>query len=482
MAKDRSFSMRAMLAVGICKTSRELLHLLGKGGTSLPGILAAAADPKILEEASAGMQVFIVTGTNGKTTTARMLAAACTLAGKNCLQNRSGANLLAGITAEFACSATWRGRAKRDCAVIECDEAALKQVVPHIHPDVIIVTNLFRDQLDRYGEVMGTRAEILKGIAAAPDSILCLNADCSLTASLADDPPAVPADDPPAGPAAARPGRTMYYGLNVPAGEKNETGLSDAKYCIRCGTAYRYNYHTYAHLGGFWCPNCGYRRPEPDAAVTGIAGAKAEPPRIRLRIRLPAGEKEYDVQAGLPAVYNIYNAAAAVCGGLAAGLPVEALLRAIGQSGAAFGRMETFYAGSVRMQMILVKNPAGCNQAIGYVTGTEEDYDVVFGLNDRTADGHDISWIWDVDYETMARDPHLKKVYVCGVQAEDMQLRLKYAGFCTGGITLEKDLKQLAARLKHSSRPVFILPNYTAMLEMRQQFQTWTDKDAFWKG
>ena len=260
--------LKSICAVAACKLTRQALRLFHRGGTALPGKAARLFDPDILKRVSEGMEIIVVTGTNGKTTTCSMLENALRAGGRECLSNKSGANLLSGVTAELTCNATWSGKPKTHYAVIECDEGALKQVAPLISPKVIIVTNLFRDQLDRYGEVMHTLDEIRKGILASPGSILCLNADDSLTGSLAGDVP----------------NPVVWYGLDTSTGEEKEPVLSDARYCIRCGTEYGYHYHTYAHLGGFFCPKCGYSRPEPDFAVTQIEEMNTAGTRCRVRL------------------------------------------------------------------------------------------------------------------------------------------------------------------------------------------------------
>lgn len=459
---SKPFILQTILAAAVCKTVRRALRLRGSGGTALPGKAAMTVCKDILAVTSRGMEIIVVTGTNGKTTTCRMLEHALTSSGRECLSNKSGANLLSGVTAEITCNTDWLGRPKTHYAVIECDEGALKQVVPLIRPKVIVVTNLFRDQLDRYGEVMHTLDAIRTGIAKVPESILCLNADCSLTASLADDVP----------------NKVVFYGMNTPVGDQKDVEISDAKYCIRCGREYRYHYHTYAHLGSFYCPNCGYKRQDPSVAVNRILGITTEGSKIEMQL----DGQIHPVRVGLPAVYNLYNAAAAICAYRVFGLPEEEILGSIADVRSSFGRMENFTLGDVRIQMILVKNPAGCNQALEYVSGIGSDYNVVLCLNDRTADGHDISWIWDADFEKITQDPHARSILVSGDRAEDMQLRLKYAGAEESRITLEKDNARLLQIMKESTLPVFILPNYTSMLALRKVLSEATGGEAFWKG
>ena len=325
-------TVQTILSTCACKLTRNVLRLLGRGGTALPGKVAMKIAPNILARASAGMEVIVVTGTNGKTTTARMLSEAYAAAGKECITNKSGANLLSGVTAEFVTAADWRGRPKSGYAVIECDEGALKQVVPLCRPKVIVVTNLFRDQLDRYGEVTHTLEEIRKGIEKVPDTILCLNADCSLTSSL------------------GREGKNpvVYYGVDEPQGIQEEPPLSDATHCIVCGEKYAYEYYTYAHLGGFYCPSCGYRRMAPQFAVTKVGQMNAAGSDFLLRYKEENGtetsvDKETEVHVAIPALYNIYNAAAATTAFVSAGHAAEDMFRVLETVESSFGRMETFH-------------------------------------------------------------------------------------------------------------------------------------------
>ena len=402
----------------------------------------------VLADVSEGMDIIVVTGTNGKTTTANMLESALTESGQKVLANKSGANLLSGVTAEFCCAAGGTGKPSGKIAVIECDEGALKQVVPLIKPKVIVVTNLFRDQLDRYGEVMHTLEQIKTGIEKVPDAVLCLNSGDSLVSSIA----------------LGVKNKVVYYGLDMPFGDQNPRVVSDAIHCVRCGAEYRYNFYTYAHLGDFYCPNCGYKRCRPEVAVTSIDQMDAD----GTDIQLVAGGEEYSARIGLPAIYNVYNAAAAVAAYYAFGSDVGQMIDTLSRIHSSFGRMETFKPGRQTVQMILVKNPAGCTQTIEFLTSLGKDYVLILGLNDRTADGHDISWIWDADYEKFAADPHVLKVYVTGDRAEDMQLRLKYAGLAEDKICLEKRTENLLETMKTSSAPVFVMPNYTSMLELRK--------------
>ena len=470
-------SLRTVFAVAVCKASRAVLHRIGRGGTSFPGKAAMVLKKDLLTVVSQDVASIVVTGTNGKTTTAAMLESVLRCAGLETVSNRSGANLLSGVTAELAACTDWRGRAVKHYAVIECDEGALHQVVPLLRPKVIIVTNLFRDQLDRYGEVMHTLEAVRRGIEQVPEAVLCLNADDSLTASLALDLP--------------NPVAWFGIGIGVEAGDpeqnsgqdfgNEESSVSDARYCIRCGTEYVYSFRTFAHLGGFRCPACGYARPDPDVEITSIDSMDYTGTRVHMRFeKRSVGMVPVNIAA--PALYNIYNAAAAACSAQAAGISLQAVLKALASTSGAFGRMETFEPGGAAAQMILVKNPAGCNQALDYLCSLKKPYALILCLNDRDADGHDISWIWDVDYEKLCQHPFLQGIYVWGIRAEDLQLRLKYAGIPESRIRHIRKKETLLMIIRGSKVPVFILPNYTAMLPLRELLQKETGKAEFWKG
>lgn len=239
--------IRTFFAVLLCKLARGLLRLLRRGGTAFPGRVALKVYPQVLGVLSRGVRVILVTGTNGKTTSSRMIEQAFADAGLNYFANRSGANLISGITAEFAMHSTLTGRPKCQFAVIECDEAASKTVLKYLKPEVIVATNVFRDQLDRYGEITHTLNNIIEGIRHTPESVLCINADCSLIAS-------IPAQVP---------NPVVRFGVNVPLGGDDLTEISDAPHCIHCKTEYVYDYRTYGHLGAFRCPKCGYHREAP---------------------------------------------------------------------------------------------------------------------------------------------------------------------------------------------------------------------------
>ena len=454
-------TIRAFFAILLCKLLRFVSRLLHRGGTAMPGRFALKLCPNLLDILARNVRTVAITGTNGKTTSARMIEEAFAEQGLSYLSNRSGANLLSGITTEFVMNSTLFGRVDKDYAVIECDEAAARKVFGRLKPKVVVVTNLFRDQLDRYGEVTHTLENIREAIQGAPEALLCLNADCSLTASLAGD----------------LPNPVRWFGIEqgaAPSREKPE--ISDATHCIRCKTEYAYDYISYGHLGGFRCPKCGYRRHKADYAVTDVVEQRPDGSDIVMDIR---GEKQL-VTVNLPAMYNIYNAVGAVAAVTEMGLGAKAAVDALASFHCGFGRMERFdLAGGTRM--MLVKNPAGCNQVIEYLQTMKEKFVLVICLNDRAADGRDISWIWDADFEGLRElAGTLDQVIVSGDRAEDMRVRIKYAGVDDRFIRVERDYERLVTSLEQETRPVCMMPTYTAMLELRQTVIRHCGGEDFW--
>ena len=459
MMKIRVFL--GILTVRILHFGIRLVH---RGGTAFPGRIALKICPNLLSELSRGVRTVAITGTNGKTTSARMIEQAFSDSGIDCIANRSGANLLSGITTEFAMHSTFSGKCKSKWAVIECDEAAARRTFAQLRPEVVLVTNLFRDQLDRYGEVTHTLENIREGLSRVPGALLCLNADCSLTSSLADD----------------LPNRVVFFGVDASAASEAEPPeLSDATHCIRCRAHYEYDYVTYGHLGGFRCPKCGYRRHDTDVAVTAIDSVDSAGSRVRLRI----GEDERPVRVNLPAMYNIYNAAGAITAAVSMGLGADSAVSAVGSFHCGFGRMEQFDIGGRGAKMMLVKNPAGCDQVLEFLFGTEGEFDLVMCLNDNGADGTDVSWIWDAGFEKLGfAGERLHSVTVSGIRAADLWVRLKYAGVDPQKISLERDYEALTRKIAAMDRPVYIVPTYTAMLDFRACLIKHCGGSDFWEG
>ena len=450
--------LRAKLACCVCNTTRYVLRLLGHGGTNLPGLLALRIEPALPALLAREMRIIAVSGTNGKTTACRMIAAGLEASGAAFIANRSGANLRAGVTAELAANIR-RGRPVKRVAVLECDEAALRTLAGDLKPEILVFTNVFRDQLDRYGEVTHTLLELETAAKAAPEAVLCLNADDSLIASIS-----LECENP-----------VRFYGLRVPF--PRETGeRSDAPNCIRCGHRYEYAYRTYAHLGGFFCPNCSWRRPAPDLEITEIRAMDREGSDVTLRV----GARSVPLHVPMPAIYNIYNALAAASALDAFGVDAETI-RASMHAAAGFGRMERFPVGK-GVTMILVKNPAGFTQVLDYLAGMEEDFDLMCCLNDKAQDGRDISWIWDVPLEKLAGGAiRVREVFAAGTRSEEMLLRLKHAGLPNASLHPVKDDLAFLRTVTAGERPLVIVPTYTAMMRLRPVLAHRTRQREFWE-
>lgn len=454
--------IRSKIAIVAAKSSAALLRKLGRGGTNLPGTLALKIDPSLLGTLAKGIHVTVVTGTNGKTTTSRMIEETFRRAGFRYFANKSGANLLSGITAVFAQHASLGDTQKYTHALIECDEAAFRRVSEYLPVEVLVVNNIFRDQLDRYGEISHTLEAIRTGISHVPGATLCLNADCSLTASLAHNVP----------------NKITWFGVDVPVYKEAVTELSDAPYCINCKTEYTYNWRTFGHLGGFACPNCGYKRHDADVAVTEILSTTAANSQVRLSIE----GREHEVEVNLPGGYNIYNAAAAAAVAHENGIDDVTIVDSLATFECGFGRAEEVTLGKTRARMMLVKNPAGFNQVINLIANDAGEYQLAFLLNDRFADGTDISWIWDVDFEALARhEERFTRLLVGGVRSADMALRLKYAGFNPQRIEVMSSDDALLDALSVSETPSFIMPTYTAMFDLRSAVSKRAAVKAFYE-
>ena len=455
--------LKTSIAVAACKLARFGLRKLGRGGTDFPGRIALKLCPDLLGRLAKDVTVVIVTGTNGKTTTSRMIEQAVADAGISYLANRSGANLLSGVTAEFcAASNILSGKCRHPYAIIESDEAAFKAISRYVDAKAIVVTNVFRDQMDRYGELSNTIENIRIGIQNSPNAVVCLNADDSLVSSLAE----------------GIPNEILYYGVDVPVYTERVAEMSDAPYCIRCKHEYEYSYITYGHLGGYKCPHCGYARQTPSVSVTAVRCSDDKGSDITLA----CDGQSFDATVALPGGYNIYNACSAMAMGKALGLDPAVTAKALEHFSCGFGRMETFNIQGHDMRMILIKNPAGCNQVLNFLTASTEPVLFVTCLSDRTQDGKDISWIWDVDFERLnAMGDRLAGIYVSGPRAEDMALRFRYAGFPMEKLRVYKGYGELMEAVLAQDKPACIMPTYTAMLELRNHISKTYGIKEFWE-
>lgn len=459
--------IRIIISISFCRLARFAMRLLGRGGTNLPGKLALRVCPGLLGVLARDVTCVVITGTNGKTTSSRMLEQGFIEAGYSYFSNKSGANLQSGITAEFAAHSSLTGKPKRQYALIECDEAAFRQIGKYLNAKCVLVTNIFRDQLDRYGEITHTLNNIKAGLENSPNAIVCLNADCSLSVSMAE----------------GLNQKIIYYGVETPLYKERVTEISDAPYCVKCKGEYTYDYVTYGHLGGFRCAACGYARPPAEVSVASVIESTPDYSKILVKCPDEEGQTgEYHVTVNLPGGYNIYNAAGVMAASVALGIDREISVRALAGFECGFGRMEKITVQDTDIRMILIKNPAGANQVLNFLSNTESPCDFAVCLNDRIADGTDISWIWDVDFEKLPdMGDRLATLYVSGVRADDMAIRFKYAGIEADKIKIIRDYDSLLEEMLKGEKQVYIMPTYTAMLDLRDKMRRRYGLGNFWE-
>ncbi len=433
------------------------------GGTSLPGKVLTRVEPHAIERLARRLErgSVVISATNGKTTTAAMVSAVLERTGARLVHNRAGANMVGGVASALAAAARRGGRAlDGDLGLFEVDEFWLGPVVEEIEPRALLLSNLFRDQLDRYGE-LDTIADRWAEVVARrpPHTRLVLNADDPLVADL------------------GRASGALYFGVEDDALALPELQhASDSKHCRRCGHAYVYETVYLAHLGRYRCPNCGQERPVPDVTARDV-----ELRGIRsAAFTLCAAGDEHRIELPLPGLYNVYNAlgAAALC--LALDVPAADVAAGLATVAPAFGRAETIELGGRPTSILLVKNPAGANEVLRTLTLEGRDLDVFGVLNDNTADGRDVSWVWDADWEVLA--PHLRRMTCSGTRAAELALRLKYAGADPGRLHVVEDVEEgLDAALADGDGPLYALPTYTALLELRELLARRGAAKEYWR-
>ena len=445
------------------------------GGTTLPGRILLRLEPGAIARLGAGLKqgTTIVSATNGKTTTAGMIAAILAAEGRAPVHNRAGSNMTWGV-------ATALLEQRGEEGLFEVDEAWLPKVVRDLDPSLIVLGNLFRDQLDRYGEMEALADEWAKTVTEREGkTAFVLNADDPLIADLGRD-------------AGERPRRgVLYFGIDDHSQALPELQHAfDAKHCRRCGHPYAYEAAFVGHLGHYSCPNCGAQRPRPDVAATAIELRGMEGSAVTVRV--PDGEIKFELP--LPGLYNVYNALAAIAAGLRLGVDPARIGAALAGARAAFGRVETIAVGDVAVSILLIKNPAGANEVLRTLRleAGSGPIDLWIALNDRIADGRDVSWVWDADFELLGGD--VRRVVCSGTRAPEMALRLKYAGWPTNRIEvipgIETSLDRAVATVgdiypaiggQKSPARLFALPTYTALIELRRLLADRGLAKEFWQ-
>ena len=421
--------------------------VLFKGGSNFPGRVALKIDNNVLKTVAADYKIIVVTGTNGKTTTTSMVYNMIKDSNKKVISNNTGANMLPGITACFIEHFSFSKDSQEKYAVIETDEANLKLITQYITPEIITVTNLFRDQLDRYGEVYTTLKKILSGIELVPESKLVLNGDESLLGDL------------------GLANKCTYYGFETSLDNNITIDVNaDAKFCKKCQSPYKYHYLTYNHLGYFYCENCGYKRPELKYSINKILELTPQGSLVEIN------NNQYYIN--IPGTYNIYNALCAFSIAKEIGIDNSVIFNSLKSQKSSFGRQESIELEGKQVKIILVKNPAGYDEAINTVSLDTRRVTIALLLNDNYADGRDVSWIWDVKFEKLTQ-LDLEKILISGLRLYDMATRLKIAGLPEENFLVTENYEELLRGIKETqNKTVYILATYTAMISLRKFLKT----------
>jgi lipid II isoglutaminyl synthase (glutamine-hydrolysing) len=463
------------LKIALAKVAGMLSRLSRRGGgTSLPGKVLLRLEPRAVALLARQLPrgSVIVSATNGKTTTANMIASVLRHAGITSAHNRTGANMPGGVATALL-DRTRAGRlAGGELGLFEVDEAWVEPLVSQLEPHTVLLGNLFRDQLDRYGELERLADDWARLIAERPTgTTYVLNADDPLVADLGTDA------------AGQRRADVVFFGIEDRSHALGELEHAfDAKHCRRCGAPYRYAAAYLGHLGDYRCPACGNKRPKPEVAaerieLEGMSGS-------RVRLTTPDGPLELSLP--LPGLYNVYNALAATACCLSLGIAAGDVRLGLESFAASFGRAERIEIGSRGLSILLIKNPAGANEVFRTLNATttadaDGGLDLLIILNDGIADGRDISWIWDADFENLI--PSVTRVVCSGTRAPELALRLKYAGLPPERLEV---IGPVERALDHSlaadgGRPLYALPTYTALLELRDLLAARGHTRPYWE-
>ena len=440
--------LRVPLPAGIAlaRVAAHASRIVGTGGgTTVPGKVLSRLDPDVLDRLAMRLPLgsALVSATNGKTTSAAMIAEILSPRVR-LAHNASGANLVSGVASTLLSA---RGA---ELGLFEVDEAALPEVARRVQPRALSLGNLFRDQLDRYGELEHIAERWRAAVRDLPaETVLVVNGD-----------------DPQVGDLARDHENALVFGVDDPRHAMPQLQhAADSKWCLVCGRPYEYAAAYVGHLGDYRCASCGHGRPALDVAaheieLHGLAG-------VSFTLAAPAGEIR--LRLGVPGLYNVYNALSAATLALALGAELEDVGAGLERFAAAFGRFERIAVGERSVLVLLVKNPAGANEAVRTLVAGGAPRMAVLALNDEIADGRDVSWIWDVDWEPLLAG--LDRVVVTGARAAEMALRCKYGGFPEQSIEVVPALGPALDRgleLTPAGAELVVLPTYTAMLALRK--------------
>lgn len=425
------------MAVWSARLIKTACQLTGRQGVTLAGKAALSIYPPILKELAKEVKkdIFVVCGTNGKTTTNNLLADLLSADGNKVICNRTGSNMLNGVVSAFVLGAGLNGHLNADYACIEIDEASTVRVFPHFQPDYMVLTNLFRDQLDRYGEIDITMDLLSRAMKMAPRMKVLVNGDDSLSTYLAMD-----NENPWAS-----------YGISTQVmQEENTAEIREGRFCKRCGEKMEYHFYHYSQLGDYYCPRCGFKRPALDFDGT----------NVNLSDGIAFDVNGFHVKANYRGFYNVYNILAVYGAASLAGVSLDRFNEILGNYKPQFGRNELFEISGTKVMLNLAKNPAGFNQNIAAVMTDTSPKDIIILINDNSQDGTDVSWLWDVDFDRL-KDADAASITVCGLRCQDMRLRLKYVDIPSD---LEPDIeKAITAKIQNGTKNLYVLVNYTGL-------------------
>jgi UDP-N-acetylmuramyl tripeptide synthase len=438
------------------------------GGTSLPGMIARRIDPNVLKSVVGASKAkkIVITGSNGKTTTARMTAAIADASGRRVSQNRTGSNLLQGITSVAVNFADLFGRLDSDVLLFEIDEATIPLAVPEIQPDVVVITNIFRDQLDRYGELYAVARALNTMLENLPEtSTILLNGNDPQVANFGLKTKA----------------KKLYFGLDTTeVGTPVPEQSADIIRCVKCNEDLNYKVAYMSHLGIYSCPNCGYTLPKLDIAVTSVKLASDGEGPTHIKMRTPQGEMELDIP--LPGLHNVYNTAVAVGAALAAGFSKEKIQAGLSGIKTAFGRLEKIQAGDKTIYLSFVKNPTSFNLMLRLIAQHPGNKHLLLAASNTVVDGEDFAWLWDVEFEEIATT--ISDVVCSGNKAEEFAMRLKYAEVPMEHVTIIHDREAaLDAALQNVApgETLYIMCGYTPTHELRRIMQKRGWVKHFWE-
>ncbi|MDO1605005.1 Mur ligase family protein [Lactobacillus sp. YT155] len=438
-------TIKTELAKFVGKSSHFILTKIG-GGSSYPGKIAYSIDHDILSDLGKNYELVIVTGTNGKTLTTALSNKILSQEYDNILTNPTGSNMIQGIVTSFI---THKGKKdQKPLALLEVDEANVATICKYIKPKYFLLTNIFRDQMDRYGEIYTTYQKIIDGIKLAPEATIIANGDAAIFNSI------------------DLPNKFVYYGFSDLGHEKEDFKApvnTDGVLCPKCQKILHYHYISYANLGSYFCPNCGFKRPELKYQVTDVINLKPNKSVFNI------DDFHYSINIG--GLYNIYNALAAYALGREMGITQEQINDAFNYDEQVFGRQEVVRVGKHDLNIILVKNPVGLNQVFDTITTDTQDYSLAFLLNANYADGIDTSWIWDAEFESL---PYAKipQVITAGERRKDISFRFTVSGVEENRLIEKETINDFIDEVQNiQTKTVYVLATYTAMLQLRKSLQ-----------